>query len=327
MSRHFVIVAGYLNTKEKENIAIKLFEKISKIKNIVVCYVTHHKNIPDKIIDNTNYIVYNKYNPIMNWDICDSHSRKFCCRIKSDTLDGKQIFYPQPYHGFAHLISMCDGIALGVNKGYNTFSFMNYDVVDFCIEQLPYHIKEIQKKKTDSIFYPFRLDNINATAGSTEFFTFNIKFAQTLYPYSKYEKFRTIHDPVLERFVDLVCKKHGVKTLLVENTHSKNGTLGKISFDNEPNPTFFSPYAKIEVDGEIRELMMFPYKVEDSYYFSYFPKDNNKIKDIDFQVNGKNVDWASITRVKLPCPLKIFHDKKLVFDFTLTDERQFGYVE
>ena len=77
MSEHFVIVAGYLNTKEKENIAIKLFEKLSRLKNIAICYVTHHKNIPNKILDKSNYIVYNKYNPIMNWDICDSHSRSF----------------------------------------------------------------------------------------------------------------------------------------------------------------------------------------------------------------------------------------------------------
>ena len=324
MSEHFVIVAGYLNTKEKENIAIKLFEKLSRLKNIAICYVTHHKNIPNKILDKSNYIVYNKYNPIMNWDICDSHSRSFCCTLKSDKLE-KTIYYPQPYHGFAHLISMCDGIALGVNKGYKTFSFMNYDVVDFCVEQLPHHITEIKKEKTDSIFYPFKIHSINATAGSTEFFTFNLKFAQALYPYSKYEKFKTIHDLVLERFVNLVCKKHGIKTLLVENTFSNNGTLGKISFDNEPNPTFFSPYAKIKEDGDIKELMMFPYKIEDTYYFSYFHKDI--IKNIDFQVNNKSVDAESINRIKLPCQLKIFHNKKLVFDFTLTDERQFGYAE
>ena len=220
---------------------------------------------------------------------------------------------------------MCDGIALGVNKGYKTFSFMNYDVVDFCVEQLPHHVTEIKKEKTDSIFYPFKIHSINATAGSTEFFTFNLKFAQALYPYCKYDKFKTIHDLVLERFVNLVCKKHGIKTLFVENTHSKNGTLGKISFDNEPNPTFFSPYAKIKEDGETKELMMFPYKIEDTYYFSYFHKDI--IKNIDFQVNNKSVDAESINRIKLPCPLKIFHNKKLVFDFTLTDERQFGYAE
>ena len=71
--------------------------------------------------------------------------------------------------------------------------------------------------------------------------------------------------------------------------------------------------------------MMFPYKIEDTYYFSYFHKDI--IKNIDFQVNNKSVDAESINRIKLPCPLKIFHNKKLVFDFTLTDERQFGYAE
>ena len=93
----------------------------------------------------------------MNWDICD-YTKNWKFVLETNLIDGT-LHFPLVNHSFAHLISTCDGIALGINKGYSTFSFMNYDVVDFCIEQLPHHITEIKKNNTDSIFYPFKIKN------------------------------------------------------------------------------------------------------------------------------------------------------------------------
>ena len=238
MSEHFVIVAGYPNTKQKEDLASKLFQRLGKIEKITTCYVTHHTTIPSDILENTNYVIYNKYNPLMNWDICEDYTKNWKFVLETNLIDGT-LHFPLVNHSFAHLISTCDGIALGINKGYSTFSFMNYDVVDFCIEQLPHHITEIKKNNTDSIFYPFKIKNLGYTAGNTEFFSFNSKFAQKLYPYSKWWKYKTIHEPTLERWMSLFCKKEGLRTLLVENTHSTNGSLGVIAFDQDPDKKFF----------------------------------------------------------------------------------------
>ena len=130
MSEHFVIVAGYPNTKQKEDITSKLFQRLSKIERITTCYVTHHITIPSDILDTANYVIYNKYNPLMNWDICEDYTKNWKFLLKTDLINGT-LHFPLVNHSFAHLISMCDGIALGINKGYSTFSFMNYDVVDF----------------------------------------------------------------------------------------------------------------------------------------------------------------------------------------------------
>ena len=69
MKDHFLIVAGHLDTKNKEQIAIKLFEKLKKINNIKICYCTHLFYIPESIVEIVDYIVYDKENPILNWDI------------------------------------------------------------------------------------------------------------------------------------------------------------------------------------------------------------------------------------------------------------------
>ena len=327
MSEHFVIVAGYPNTKQKEDLASKLFQRLSKIEKITTCYVTHHTTIPSDILENTNYVIYNKYNPLMNWDICEDYTKNWKFVLETNLID-ETLHFPLVNHSFAHLISTCDGIALGINKGYSTFSFMNYDVVDFCIEQLPHHITEIKKNNTDSIFYPFKIKNLGYTAGNTEFFSFNSKFAQKLYPYSKWWKYKAIHEPTLERWMSLFCKKEGLRTLLVENTHSTNGSLGVIAFDQDPDKKFFSPYVKFKDKKNIEYLVYaIPHKVEENYYFIMIPMQDSP-KDLENMVliiNDKEMEMGISHQIEKPTKIELKYQKRKVYSFNLTDERHFGY--
>jgi len=331
LSEHFVIVAGFLDTKEKEKYAVEIFDKLSEIDKITTCYVTHHKKIPDKILDAANYVIYNSYNPIMNWDIYDDHSKKFQSVLSiNNLLSSLELHYAQPYHGFAQLISMCDGIALGINKGYHTFSFMNYDVVDFCLQQLPQHIIEIKKNNTDTIFYPYYIENIKKIVGSTEFFTFNSKFAKAIYIYSKYSEFKKIEDPGLENFVSIVCKLHGIKTLFVENSHSKNGTLGKVNFGIDyVIHDYFYPIVKIKYKDKIYDMLVIPFKHEDGHYICYqkLESDDGFIDNLNFFVNSLEIEEKTVVKITKPCEIKILHHKKEVFNFKLHDDRHFGWTK
>ena len=79
------------------------------------------------------------------------------------------------------------------------------------MQQLPHHIIEIKKNNTDTIFYPYHIENIKRIVGSTEFFTFNSKFAKVIYNYSKYSEFKKIKDPGLENFganLSIICSTH-----------------------------------------------------------------------------------------------------------------------
>ena len=327
MSEHFVIVAGYPNTKQKEDIASKLFQRLSKIQRITTCYVTHHTTIPSDILDTANYVIYNKHNPLMNWDICEDYTKNWKFLLKTDLINGT-LHFPLVNHSFAHLISMCDGIALGVNKGYSTFSFMNYDVVDFCIEQLPHHIIEIKKDNTDSIFYPFNIKNLGYTSGNTEFFSFNSKFAQKLYPYSKWSKYKTIHDPTLERWMSLFCIKEGMKTLYVENTYSSNGELGIVAFDQDPDKKFFSPYIKFKHNKIEYQIYAVPYVIEGRYHIIMIPMQTSPedIENMIFTINDEEKKLGIPHKIKKPSKIKLTYQNREVYAFNLSDERHFGYM-
>ncbi len=64
MKDHFIIVAGHLDTKDKEKVALDFFDELSKLKNVKLCYCTHFENIPKKIYNIFDYVVYDKNNPI-----------------------------------------------------------------------------------------------------------------------------------------------------------------------------------------------------------------------------------------------------------------------
>ena len=76
---------------------------------------------------------------------------------------------------------------------------MNYDVVDFCIEQLPHHIIEIKKDNTDSIFYPFNIKNLGYTSVIQSFLVLTLNLLKLYILIVNESKYKTIHDPTLER--------------------------------------------------------------------------------------------------------------------------------
>ena len=107
-----------------------------------ICYCTHHHNIPSQVYEYCNYVVYNKNNPILNWDIWDNFTRTFGSEAQFDGGKAYIQFY-QPYHGYAHHLSVTDGIATGIINGFESFSLMNYDIIDFCLNEFEEHYQEI----------------------------------------------------------------------------------------------------------------------------------------------------------------------------------------
>ena len=64
MSKHFIIVPAHLDKKYKEPIAINLLKQLSDIPDISICFCSHHKNIPDKIYEYSDYVIFDKNNPV-----------------------------------------------------------------------------------------------------------------------------------------------------------------------------------------------------------------------------------------------------------------------
>lgn len=306
MSKHFIIVPAHLDKKYKEPIAINLLKQLSDIPDISICFCSHHKNIPDKIYEYSDYVIFDKNNPILNWDICDEVTRKFNCVLND-------IAYALPYHGYAHFLSLCDGLALGMNTGHKTFSFMNYDVIDFCVKQLPAHIDEIKKNVWDSIFYPY-LDTLLCT----EFFTFNTKVALAFYEFRNFEKFKSFDNVMLEYVVTNIIKFKHIKNVLVES-QTIDESLGRVKFNNDNKTNndvpYFSPYGM--VDGFIM-----PFKRERKYFILGSYTD----KDVTILLNDIEHDIRLPTKVDFPCKLVVKKNNKIVKNFDLNNDKHFGYI-
>ena len=128
--------------------------------------------------------------------------------------------------------------------------------------------------------------------------------------------------------MSLFCKKEGLRTLLVENTHSTNGSLGVIAFDQDPDKKFFSPYVKFKDKKNIEYLVYaIPHKVEKNHYIIMIPmQDSPKdLENLIFTINDKEMKLGISHQIEKPTKIELKYQKRKVYTFNLTDERHFGY--
>ena len=331
MSKHFIIVCGFLDSKVKEKTLISLLKRLRKKPNLTICYSSHHENIPKKVFELTDYVVYNKENPILNWDIHDAFTRTFGSEAQFNDQNA-YIQYYQPYHGFAHHLSVSDGITLGLNNRHETFSLMNYDVIDFCLEELDSHIKEINRGFYDGIFYPY--NDINTTEVNTEFFTFTSKVARSIQMIRTYKEFSSHANMLYEQIISGLIKRENYN-VQIRNFSSDNMSLGKIAFsdlvaghDSIPmNDKFFVPFYEKWIDNFRYCYYYFPVKMNDKHCLTIVDETQGKM-NCHARVNDnvlKDVN-GEFYHLKLPIDLKIYEDDDLKVHIKLHDDRQFGRV-
>lgn len=323
-NKHLLIITGFSDTEDKENLLHDLLEKVSNIDNVDVCYCTHHKNISNKVYSLCNYVVYNDYNPILNWDIRDSKTIEFRNQY---VVDDHTLLFPICYHGYAHLLSLCDGISLGVNAEYEYFSFMNYDVKDFCVHQLPGHVERI-KNNLDFIGYPWANKSFN-----TEFFTFNKHFATKIHPLRKYQNYISFKEIVFESIMKEFIDNNNFNVLLLEHNDSED-ILGQSFFDNYLGGRHWSPYY-----GEGKDqIVMLPYTLdnENIFFTVEYQKENDFkiiLNDVDIMDEPFDDMDNEIYRLKTPVKmslnstLKFYINNTLIRDFVFDDYRHIGFTK
>ncbi len=336
MKDHFLIVAGHLDTKNKEQIAIKLFEKLKKINNIKICYCTHLFYIPESIIEIVDYIVYDKENPILNWDITNNITKTFQITLtlgnklqsQFDGSNTKLIYYP-PYHGYAHFLSMCAGVSIGASSSHDKFTFLNYDLNNEKIFKLYDNIEKINENKCDGIFYEYKVNNSKQICFNTELFTFNLKFAQTLINYRNLENFLSFDTIILENVISNICRKNNLK-IHVNEEPLENNTLGLVPFGHNSNLKYFIPFETVYLKNIQHDFVLFPFKDENEYKFFWFAQNidvNDEIfyRDFKLYIDDNFIKSNEIVSINKNSKLSFFHKNKKIRDFQFNDEKHFGY--
>ena len=346
---HFLIISGYLSSKNKEKTLLELLSKVSNIDDLTICYTTHHSNIPKKVYQYCDYVVYNKSNPILNWDYIDDFTKEFG-NLAFMVLDNKKfkVTTPNPNHAYAHLLNMLDGVSCGYNIGHRTFTCMNYDVIDFCIEQLPGHIAELKKNPNLSgIFYPYDDKKIQEKF-NTEFFSFNSQFAQKFYEYRDYNKLRNDIQLPLERLPKHIVDANNFNHMLLK---MDTWNLGKIPLadpeedKSKLNESWFVPIVDYDYQPPgttskqdvKKRILIFPYKpwndnqrylrvVLDSFD-NQIPNDPIKYDNEKIYIDDKEINFSETIKISDDCNFKIIVSDKILLNVRLKDPRQFGLLE
>lgn len=324
MKNHFIIVCAYPDTSAKESVLTEFIEKLSKFENITICYSTHHPNIPQKVVELADYVIYNKENPILNWDIIDDFTRTFGSQANfSDNTSYLQ--YYQPYHGYAHHLSVCDGISIGLENGYTTFSLMNYDCIDFCLDELPFHISHIRDENVDAIFYPYEDEQFN-----TEFFTFTDEVGESLCEIRSYEDFSNFENMMYEKMVRQTVYQNKYRVVL-RKFDTPNKSLGKIAFTGDhfseviTHEKYFIPFFERWIEHHRYVYYFFPIIYQGKHCVTVIDEShesmNCHITINDQEIKTRNGEFYE---VNLPSKLEMFENGEKKFSAILNDDRQFG---
>lgn len=117
------IITSHCNTEEKINALIGNIEKIKSIGNIDVI-LTSHIPLPEKVVNLTDYFIFDKSNPILRWP--ERGFRFWQKRKINNEIILLNVLIPD--YGWTPFNQILKGSSLVQNLNYDYFYFLNYDL-------------------------------------------------------------------------------------------------------------------------------------------------------------------------------------------------------
>jgi len=162
-----ILIGAHCSSESRVDKLLSLVDYIkSTTKNYNLYLVTHiFPHI--KFKNSFDYIIYNANNPIMNKDIITGSSQNHLIAIFTRRGDKNLTAYRKSfYHGYAHHLSIRDGLMAISNQNTLLTHYMNYDVDHSLIDRLP-EIEEMLQYKCDFVHFSyFEKSGINTEAFS-----------------------------------------------------------------------------------------------------------------------------------------------------------------
>jgi hypothetical protein len=243
----------------------------------------------------------------------------------------QQVLYYQPYHGYAHFLSMIDGIVYGANLKYTTFTVCNFDVIDECIRRLEDDIRQVRTRQRDGIYFIYDQKYLN-----TEFFTFNLDIAKEICKYRKYEVFSSNFETMMLENVmtDIISRNdfnveinfHGIED---DSLGTYNFTLRPTDLENNVNDKYFIPFYNEWIEGLNCSFYYIPVSHKMKKYICRVNQSYGNFEG-EILIDGEPIctQYDSTGEIQLlknyPCNMKVIVNNELKANIYLHDERQFG---
>ena len=178
-----IVIGAHCNTEMRKNRCIELLQTIKqKLPNYTIILCSHIP-IEKDFYQYIDFAIFNKNNPIINYDIIDKTTDY---RTLTICTEQEQISKSVQTNGYSHHLHVYDGLTFAVKQRMKSIHYMSYDVVFEVIDKISLH--EHFLKDYDGVSYRYVNDNFL----NTEFFSINAQCAEkTICKCLTYEEFIT----------------------------------------------------------------------------------------------------------------------------------------
>jgi len=150
-----ILIGAHCSSESKVNKLLSLVDHIKSTTKDYNLYLVTHIFPHIKFKNSFDYIIYNGNNPIMNKDIFTSSSKNHLISIFTRRGDTNlTAFRNSYYHGYAHHLSIRDGLMSIKNQNTLLTHYMNFDVDHSLIDRLP-EIEEMLEYKCDFVYFSY----------------------------------------------------------------------------------------------------------------------------------------------------------------------------
>lgn len=161
-----IIIGAHCNSDDRKQRCKELLSKIRERFPDYVIFLCSHIPVDDDIFKLSDYVIFNKNNPTVNYDLIDKRTDWKVFAIYQPGI-GQQVNRPVHSNGYGHYMQVFDGLTMAIGNRMKKMHYMSYDVSFDVLDKIKLHSDFLEHYEV--VNYTFRDDNFI----SSEFFSIN----------------------------------------------------------------------------------------------------------------------------------------------------------
>ena len=155
-SSNAIIIGAHCPSEDRTQRCIDLITRLKDKFPDYTYFICSHLNIDEKLLNLTDYFIYNRSNAVINYDIKDKRTDFKVYGIYQPGI-GQQVNRSVHNNSYAHYIQVYDGLSMAIGQRMSKIHYMSYDVSFDVIDKISLHRDFLDHY--DVINYTFRDEN------------------------------------------------------------------------------------------------------------------------------------------------------------------------
>lgn len=155
-SSNAIIIGAHCPSEDRTQRCIDLITRLKDKFPDYTYFICSHLNIDEKLLNLTDYFIYNRSNAVINYDIKDKRTDYKVYGIYQPGI-GQQVNRSVHNNSYAHYVQVYDGLSMAIGQRMSKIHYMSYDVSFDVIDKISLHRDFLDHY--DVINYTFRDGN------------------------------------------------------------------------------------------------------------------------------------------------------------------------